>query len=532
MPEDIEKEPDKKLLERKEKLKSWLKNPYNLLLVGILILAVVLRLYYFSLTQNQPLWWDEGEYGLKAKSIVFDTPLTGWFGAREIVVPVFWGILFLIRNTEFLPRLFQVIVSILTVYLTFLVGEKLYNKRTGLIASLIMSVNSIHLFFTSRLLVYLWAPLFLLLVYYFFAMYSVKKAGNKYLYYSAILAAIGISVYGSVAFGVAAIFIFLIATEQHKTFLKKETWIAILLGALFLLPQLIRNQIVYGSFASRFTALVVETAKTYTPSNLFSYISMLPHMFGNPNVSGFQYFLALIFPLAVIIGFFFILINILLSGDWIVKNKEGTHRPDLIIFLWALLIFGFYTYVAVSYNTIYDAFLLSAFPAFALIAARGSLLIYSFPTKRKILTVILAVLLLSGAYYSLSYANSIIKGKMTSFDSVKSAGEWIKENSNRGDIVISSSLPQMTYYSERETYPYSRGTSVPDDPTIRTTEEDFDKFVMQKKPKFITDSIWEQVPPWVHQYAQKHNDTLIPVQAYFFDAQKTQVSLVIYQVKY
>jgi 4-amino-4-deoxy-L-arabinose transferase-like glycosyltransferase len=481
---------------------------------------VILRLYFFSLTQNQPLWWDEGEYGLKAKSLVFDTPLTGWFGAREIIVPAFWGILFYIHNNEFFPRLFQAIISIITVYLTYLVGEKLYNKRTGLIASLIMSVNAIHLFFTSRLLTYLWAPFFLLLIYYFFAMYSIKKAGKKYLYYAAISSAIGISIYGSVAFGVAAIFLFFIITEQHKIFLKKEIWVALLLGTLFMAPQLIYNQVNYGSFASRFTALVIETAKTYTPSYLFSYVKMFPHLFG------------IIFSVIIALGFAYILVNIFISADLLVKNKEGDYRSDLLMLLWALIIFGFYTYVAVFYITVYDAFLLSAFPAFAIVAARGAALIYSFPFKRKIMTFILIAILAFGAYYSIIYANSIIRGKLTSFDSVKSAGEWIKENSNPGDIVISSSLPQMTYYSERVTYPYLRGTPVSDDPTIRTTEEDFDKFVNEKKPKFITDSIWEQVPPWVHQYAQKHNDTLIPVQAYFADPQKTQLTLVVYQVQY
>jgi hypothetical protein len=121
---------------------------------------------------------------------------------------------------------------------------------------------------------------------------------------------------------------------------------------------------------------------------------------------------------------------------------------------------------------------------------------------------------------------------LTSFDSIKYAGEWIKENSNPEDIIISASLPQMTYYSERETYPFVRHTSVSDDPTIRETEEDFEKFVAEKKPKYITDSLWEPVPDWVHGYASKHNDTLIPVQGYYLDEAKTQISLIIYEVKY
>jgi len=37
----------------------WIKNPYNFAFVAILAFTIILRLYYFSLTKNQPLWWDE-----------------------------------------------------------------------------------------------------------------------------------------------------------------------------------------------------------------------------------------------------------------------------------------------------------------------------------------------------------------------------------------------------------------------------------------------------------------------------------------
>jgi len=59
---------DEKLEQRKTKIKSWLKNPYNLALVGLLIIAFAVRLYYFSITKDQAVWWDEAEYLLKAKN--------------------------------------------------------------------------------------------------------------------------------------------------------------------------------------------------------------------------------------------------------------------------------------------------------------------------------------------------------------------------------------------------------------------------------------------------------------------------------
>jgi hypothetical protein len=127
----------------------------------------------------------------------------------------------------------------------------------------------------------------------------------------------------------------------------------------------------------------------------------------------------------------------------------------------------------------------------------------------------------------------MILNKVNSFVSVKYAGLWIKENSNLNDSVVSSSLPQMVYYSERVTYPYALTQSSLNVPSnLYKTEQEFEKEVISKKPKYITDSVWEQVPQWVHEYPAKHNSTLVPVQVYYLDAQKTQPSLIIYEVKY
>ena len=60
------------LKERKEKIINWLKKDYNLYFVGILVLALVIRLYYFSLTLDQPLWWDEAEYMNMARAWAFN----------------------------------------------------------------------------------------------------------------------------------------------------------------------------------------------------------------------------------------------------------------------------------------------------------------------------------------------------------------------------------------------------------------------------------------------------------------------------
>ena len=61
-------EESKEEISRKDAAKSWLKNPMNLLIIAVFLGAFFVRLYYFSLTSNQPLWWDEAGYMAAAKN--------------------------------------------------------------------------------------------------------------------------------------------------------------------------------------------------------------------------------------------------------------------------------------------------------------------------------------------------------------------------------------------------------------------------------------------------------------------------------
>ena len=101
---------------------------------------------------------------------------------------------------------------------------------------------------------------------------------------------------------------------------------------------------------------------------------------------------------------------------------------------------------------------------------------------------------------------------------MKLAGEWIKENSYEKDNIISSAVPQITYYSERATYHYPENGS------------DFEETIGKYNPKFMVLSIWEKSPDWVYNYPLKYNNSIIPVQAWFQNKEQTQLDTVIYQI--
>ena len=119
----------------KEKLIKWLKNPHNIALLIILIFAFSLRFYFLSQTIDQPLWWDESEYMLKAKSIAFGTTDTGWFQFRPVIFPYIAAMFLKIGLGAIGIKVLWTLLSCGGVLLMYLVGRKLFNKKIALTAT-------------------------------------------------------------------------------------------------------------------------------------------------------------------------------------------------------------------------------------------------------------------------------------------------------------------------------------------------------------------------------------------------------------
>ena len=148
--------------------------------------------------------------------------------------------------------------------------------------------------------------------------------------------------------------------------------------------------------------------------------------------------------------------------------------------------------------------------------------------KKKVLTLLTIILLILLMIPNLIWSNNLIEAKKTSYSKVKLAGEWIKENSNPEDIIISSSLPQTTYYAERTTYPYHLGYRRD---IARSNISEVEEFIETERPRYVIASIFEAIPDleyWTVTYPQEHQDLLTPVKVY---AQNDQPVLIIYEVK-
>jgi hypothetical protein len=488
----------------------WLKDPYNLGFLVIILAAIIIRLYYFFLTKNQPLWWDEAEYGLRAKAFAFNTPLSGWAPERELVVPFLYSLLFRIGLGEVGMHFFQLLISLAAVGLTYFVFSRILSKKTGLIACFGMAFFWLHIFFTQRILVYLWAPvLFLLIVYFFYTGYI--KESKRQLYIFAVISSIGLQTYFSVGFLLFGLFLIILFKEKLGFFKNKNLWKAFGIFILVLLPYMILSQINYGfplpRFAVGLTAASEEAGAGI--SGIFAYLQMFPSRVG------------FVFVLLSSIGILYFLFDFILGLG--IKEYAEKNLPRLLVFSGFFIPLFFYTLYGVvgGSGTFYDAFILPIFPFF--FAFAGFLVEKSWSLKkeyRKIAAIILILLLAFHAFYGIKNSELTIKPKISSYDAVKYAGIWIKENSSPGDIVVSRSKPQNTYYSERETLGWPE------------TQEELEQLIVKEKPKYLVDSMFESRKDYADNFIKSYSERLIPVRVYYLDSAQTQPSLIIYELKY
>ncbi|MDD5012037.1 MAG: glycosyltransferase family 39 protein [Candidatus Nanoarchaeia archaeon] len=501
---------EKKKEELKGKIKTILTNKYNILLFGLLIFSFVLLSYYFFITDGQTLWHDEAEYLSAAKYWAFDIP----YEIHPARPPLFSFLAFLIYKIGFqensIKFLLELIPALLVVLFTYLLVKEMYNKKIALITAFITSVSWIHLFYSMRLMTDTLGLLFGILSLLCFWKGYVQKE-KKYLIWligffvalSFLCRLTGI-LYGGI------IFFFLFATEQFKFLKNKHLWIAVLVFILTISPYLIWNQFYHGN--------VFAFSQGYGDvSNLSPGWYMFQHLYDYPELGFFVFFLiglTTLFPL-------------FLSLDLTLFKKDKKYYNDLFSFLLVtVILFFFIFFLRVAENRWLIAMSIGIF----ILSAKGLVLIFDFVKKnfKSLAIIILIVALIFGAYFQLNHADIIIKDKVSSYMPVKEAALWMKDNSNPNDIIMTASVPQTVYYSERKVISFYNSTE-----GAYYTPEQLGGVINYEKPKYVVVSAFEPSnPQWTLTYPSQYPDIFTPVKVWFEDqAQQTPI-LIVYETSY
>ncbi|MDP4039351.1 MAG: glycosyltransferase family 39 protein [Candidatus Pacearchaeota archaeon] len=437
-------------MDKKEKVKNWLKNPYNLTFLGILLVAIIIRMYFFILTKNQPLWWDEADYLAFAKNLSgfnVDWIVTA---KHNSLYPFFAAVLFKFGFSEIFSKfILQIIPSILSVWLVYLIANEMYkDKRVGLIASFILSIFWVHLFNSTRFHIDIPA-LFtgLLAIFVFWRGYENKKKifgkiNPKWaIPITAFLVVLTYSIRRAhFIFGLFFL-LYIILTKDWKNIIKdRHNWIGL---GLVIVLLIITENFIFSSGVSSLSEGYFHTENpiTFAPFKVFS--AFFSNIF-NPATSILLYLFWA--------GFLLIIVTLSLSVGHIKKSENKETRADLFNFLAIILTLSLFIFILRTPDTFGEPrwYLPLAFSSLIFIGKISSWIIDKFPRDYKKLAVILIAFLIAfGGYYEIKHSNEIIKNKLTTYNGIKEASLFIKQISDQDDIIITRGMPQVAYYSER-----------------------------------------------------------------------------------
>ena len=142
------------------------------MIVLILTAGLILRLFKIG----QSLWLDEAinvtfVKNLNLHSLVFEYSIGDFHPPLYHILMRGWILLF--GTSEVAVRLPSVILGLFTVYITYLIGKKLFEKKTALIAATLIATSPLHIYYSQEARMYMLAAFFTSLSVYFFV--SIAK---------------------------------------------------------------------------------------------------------------------------------------------------------------------------------------------------------------------------------------------------------------------------------------------------------------------------------------------------------------------
>ncbi|MCL5783771.1 MAG: glycosyltransferase family 39 protein [Patescibacteria group bacterium] len=202
-----------------------------------IVFVIVIALLARVTSLNQSLWWDEainvmaagnsGFWDLVTKYALADFHPPGYFAILWL-----WGHIF--GFSEISVRLPSVIFGILTVYLTYLIGKKLFTSRVALMGALLMALAPLNIYYSQEARMYSFAAFAATLSIYFLIKLLNREKFAREGYILSIFLVMYSDYIAYLIIPVQIIYIFLYQKDKIRQFLS-----ALGLGLLSVLPWLV-----------------------------------------------------------------------------------------------------------------------------------------------------------------------------------------------------------------------------------------------------------------------------------------------------
>lgn len=455
----------------------------NIALISIIALALLIRIYFFIITMNQSLWWDESEYFNIARTFATGISLPTLGMVRPIllslIISPFYHF-FSLWTVENISRGIMVVFSIFSILGAYLCGKRLYNESVGLFTAFFMTVFSLILFLTTKVMTDL--PSFTMFIFgiYFFYLY-LRESKSKHLYFSSVVFAVGTLFRINILIMFFVLLIVYIIKREIKI---KQALISCIIFGAIILPYIIYGYIVYKSFVFTGAAHFVSPSDYLTNFilNVTNYIIILMKYIFIVNIS-YQISFLIIILLAFLILF-------------TIKDKKNMFI--ILIIMVPFLSSSFFI------GHVEDRYILDSL--LGIFLALSAAIIYFYSTIKKLhktaAIVLLIAIILFIAITQLWSGYSRISEDVNQNSYIKESGFWLRDHLTADEYSMSSNPMQMGYYSNKYSYMIPKNKT---DLDVLMREENIKYFVMFDSEKTFAFAISD----YNFEYLQKYNLTVV-----------------------
>jgi 4-amino-4-deoxy-L-arabinose transferase-like glycosyltransferase len=475
-------------------------------LLGLLFLASVLRLYRLT---AQSFWADEGNsVSLAQRSLYLVTRGAAYDIHPPLYYYLLWGWIRIFGDGEFAVRALSVVLGVALVYITWLLGCRLGDRRIGLIAAFLAAISPFQVYYSQEARMYILAALLGALSAYFFVQLLEKASSEQshrlLLSIGWVLTTAG-GLYTHYSFPViillqnAVFALWLLETwKQENVWQRTLGWVGLQLAVIVLyIPWL--------PVAYRQTTGWPALSPAYSPGFIADETIRLLSLGQTVEAGGAMNWLLAGFAVLFLLG---------------LLPRKQEPRPTSLLF--STLLPGFYSLtpalltIALSLTgrpTYRPKFFLVASPAFCIVLARGILALWALrPSWLRLTGAVTTIafvsvtsfLALGNYYFDPRYARDDYRGIVRTISEMERPGDAILLNApNQWETV------HYYYQGEMPLYPLARQR--PLDP--RQTAAELEAILAQHDRLFVLYWATDESDPtrfietWLDAHTYKASDT-------------------------
>ncbi|MBR9678743.1 MAG: glycosyltransferase family 39 protein [Nanoarchaeota archaeon] len=362
--------------------------------------------------------WDALSYIMNGKTIAGEQKYYEWH--RPLLLPLILGINFIIFGfTELIPRILGPLLSTFTLFAIYKLGSEIYNKKTGIYASLIFFFIPLTIYWAPRMYSAIPCIGLIAMSMYFVDKYAKNSNPNDMIFFGIFASLAFLMRYVGAASLIMGLIYLLYKNKLNKDFLKAIVSFLLVSTPFFYLNWVNTGNPIYSM------SIANNQMAEFTPTRLDYYLKNMLIIYTPPLL---------------------ILLTItLLNGLRLIKNsrREITIKKDDGLIM-SLLLFGFFVlYFQAWLNLKSLRYIIPTFLGFALLCGKGFEITMNWLNNKTNLQKYTPHTL----FIICSISLIILAPKFfTSCNQYIEIGEYL--NTLNGNVV-SPAWPYYNYYSER-----------------------------------------------------------------------------------